>query len=415
MGPGPLSRADEATAPGPGAAAGSGPVAVPEPGARAIRFHRTGLRLWFVARAWGLGVPALILFTGASARLRRIASGRGRPWPVVVGAYAVLFLGAEFLLKLPLRYYAGFVRLHEYGLSVQPFGRWLGDAFKGLAVEMVGAVLLLWIPYLLMARSPRRWWLYTGLLALPVGGFSALIAPVVVDPLFNDFGPMKDRRLEAKIDALARRAGIDGGKIYEVDKSRDTTTSNAYVTGLMGTRRIVLWDTLLANLDDDEVLVVMGHEMGHYVLNHVARGLVLSSVGTIGLLYLIHAAANRLIRRFRGRFGFDRLSDIASVPLVLLLGQAMILAGAPAINAFSRQMEREADRFALEITRANRAAATGFVKLQRDNLSIPYPDPFSRLWRSTHPAIGERIEFCNHYRPWESGEPLRYGALFRDP
>ena len=362
-----------------------------------------------------MAVPALFLVTGLSARIRRFASGRGRPWLVEVATYAVAFLAIEFLLTLPLRYYAGFVRLHAYGLSVQTFGRWLGDALKGLGVEMVGAVLFLWVPYLLMARSPRRWWLYTGLLALPFAGFSALIAPIVVDPLFNDFGPMKNGHLEARIDALAHRAGIDGGKIFEVDKSKDTRTVNAYVTGLFGTRRIVLWDTIIAKLDEDELLAVMGHEMGHYVLNHVAQGLVLSSIGTVFALYLIHRAANALIRRFGGRFGFDRLSDVASVPLLVLLAQVTIFLGSPVINGFSRHMEHEADRFSLEITRDNRAAATAFVKLQEDNLSVPYPDWWVQIWRSTHPSIGERIEFCNEYRPWETGGPMRYASLFGEP
>src|SRR6202035_5193836 len=148
-------------------------------------------------------------------------------------------------------------------------------------------------------------------------GFSALIAPVVIDPLFNEFGPMKDKRLEAKIDALAHRAGIEGGKIFVVDKSRDTKTVNAYVTGLFGTKRIVLWDTLLARLDEDEVLAVMGHEMGHYVLNHVAWGLSLASFVSLFLLFLVDRSGRSLIARFGPRFGFDKLSDVASVPLFL--------------------------------------------------------------------------------------------------
>jgi STE24 endopeptidase len=390
-------------------------VLVPSPSEKALRHHESGVKLWFVARGWALAVPALILVSGLSSRIRTFAAGQSRPWLVGVASYAVLFLAVDFLLNLPLRYYAGFVRPHEYGLSHQPLARWLGDSFKGLAVEMVGAVLFLWVPYWIMARSPRRWWLYVGILTLPFAGFSALIAPIAIDPLFNEFGPMKDKRLEAKIDALARRAGIDGGKIFEVDKSKDTTTVNAYVTGLFGTKRIVLWDTLLAKLEDDEVLVIMGHEMGHYVLHHVAQGLILSSIGTIFALYLIHRAANALIRRFGTRFGFDRLSDVASVPLILLLAQVTILFGSPVINGFSRSLEHEADRFALEITQANRPAALGFVKLQEDNLAVPYPGRLSTIWRSTHPPIGERIEFCNDYRPWELGQPLRYGHLFREP
>ena len=398
-------------------AADLGPLAVPEPTAEALRFHRTGLVLWFVARAWNLAVPAWLLWSGLSSRIRDRAAGRraGRPWFAVVATYGTMFLVVDFLLKLPLRYYSGYVRPHDFGLSIQPIGRWFGDQAKGLGIEVVGTVLLLWIPYLLMARSPRRWWLWTGMLVLPLSAFSALIAPTVIDPLFNEFGPMRDKPLEARIDALARRAGIEGGKIFEVDKSRDTTTVNAYVTGLWGTKRIVLWDTLLAKLGADEVLVVMGHEMGHYVLDHVAIGLALSSIGTIFALGLIHLASTRLIRRYSTRFGFDRLADVASAPLIVLLAQLTMLAGSPVINAAGRMMEHEADRFALEITRDNRAAAVGFAKIQRDNLSIPRPDAFTRWMRSTHPSIGERIDFCNRYRPWDSGGPLRYGRFFRDP
>jgi Zn-dependent protease with chaperone function len=390
-------------------------VPVPPATPKALEFYRTGIPLWFLGRGLSMAVPFLILVTGLSSRIRRFASNNGQPWVVSVAIYAVLFLAIEFLLNLPFRYYMGFVRLHEYGLSVQSPGRWFADSAKSLAVEMVAAALFLWVPYRLMARSPNRWWLYTGLLILPFACFSALIAPIVIDPLYNDFGPMKDKRLEARIDALAHRAGIDGGKIFEVDKSRDTKTVNAYVTGLFGTKRIVLWDTLLTKLDEDEVLVVMGHEMGHYALNHVLQGLVLSSLGSILALYLIHRAANALIGRFGHRFDVRELSDVASAPLILFLAQITMFFGSPLINGMSRHLEHEADRFALEITQTNHAAALGFAKLQEDNLSVPYPDWLLTAWRSTHPPIGERIEFCNKYRPWETGEPLRYGSYFRNP
>ena len=142
-------------------------VAVPPPSPKAVRFYESGVRLWFVNRAWALAVPALILVTGLSARIRSFAAGRGWPRVLVVATYGVIFLAVDFLLDLPLRYYSGFVRLHEYGLSVQSFGRWLGDALKGLGVEMVGAVLFLWIPYRIMERSPGRWWLYVGLPRVP--------------------------------------------------------------------------------------------------------------------------------------------------------------------------------------------------------------------------------------------------------
>ena len=146
-----------------------------------------------------------------------------------------------------------------------------------------------------MRRSPRRWWLYTSLLSLPVMVFVILLEPIWIAPLFNRFGPMKDKQLEARILALAQRAGIEGGRVFEVDKSVDTKMLNAYVTGLLGSKRIVLWDTLLAKMDSRQVLFVVAHEMGHYVLHHVLLGILLGFVGILVGLYLVHRLSGMMI------------------------------------------------------------------------------------------------------------------------
>ena len=157
----------------------------------------------------------------------------------------------------------------------------------------------------------------------------------------------------------------------------------------------------------------MAHEMGHYVLNHVMQGLLALFCGILVALYLIDRAANFLLRRYGDRFGFDQLSDVASLPLLLFLGQVVGLVMMPCGLAFSRHLEHEADRFALELTRDNRAAATAFVRLQSENLSNPRPGPVYTFLRASHPSLAERIEFANDYRPWEQGQPLRYGGLFK--
>ncbi len=390
------------------------PVAVPEASPLAMDYYRSGVVLWFVVHAWELLVPAVILFSGLSGRMQRLARRVVSPqrprlaWFVTIAVYALVYLGLKFLIDLPIDYYLGYVRPHHYGLSNQSPARWLEQGLKGLAVMAVVAVLFLWVPYLLLDRSPRRWWLWLGLLTLPFAVGGAIVKPIWIDPLFHDFGPMKNPALEAKILALAERAGIDGGRVFEVDMSRDTKTVNAYVTGLFGTKRIVLWDTLLDRLDEKETLAVMGHEMGHYVLNHVAWGVALATVGSLVLLFLVDRTGRALVRRFSPRFGFDRLADVASVPLMILLLNAFNLVGAPVQLAVSRAMEHEADRFGLEITRTNHSAATSFVKLQHENLSNPRPDWLSVLWRSSHPPIGDRIDFCNAYHPWAEGRPGRY-------
>ena len=388
-------------------------VVVPEPSRLALQYYRSGNMLWAIEAAVGLIVPALLLFSGASSRLRNLAYRIGRRWLPSVLLYAVLFTLTYALLTLPLVYYQSYVRQHAYGLSTQSFDKWLSDWLKGVAVSGVGLALVLWIPYLLLRHSPRRWWLYAGLAAAPIATFVLVVSPVWVDPLFNHFGRMQDRALEARILALAERAGIPDSRVYQVQKSVDTKTVNAYVTGIGSSKRIVLWDTMLAKLNPDEIAFVMAHEMGHFVLHHTLAIILGATLLVTGSLYLVHRVAGTLIARFGSRFGFDRLSDIASFPLLLLLGTLVSLATTPLVLAFSRHQEHEADRFALELTRNNHAAATTFVRLQQENLSVPRPGPIFKLWRGSHPSLGDRVDFANRYRPWDNGEPLRYGRLFR--
>jgi STE24 endopeptidase len=325
-------------------------------------------------------------------------------------AYSIIV----FLAELPLSYWGSYLQPHEFGLSEQRFGKWLGDELKGL---MLGVFALwLFVPGTLwfVRKSPDRWWLWTSMVAIPLAFLLLMLSPVFIAPLFNDFGPMKDASLEADILALAERAGIEGSRVFEVEKSLDTNTVNAYVTGLGATKRIVLWDTIIARLERDELLVVMGHEMGHYVLGHVVSSMLLLAVAIPITLYLFHVIARRLIARYRTRFGFDTFGDVAALPLFSLLVSVFSLAIAPLSNLWSRHQEHESDRFALEITHDNQACARAFAELARSNLGNPRPGPLYVLWRASHPTLGDRIDFCNEYRPWETGEAEKYRELFRE-
>jgi Zn-dependent protease with chaperone function len=388
-------------------AAAGAPVGVPEPSPLALRYYHTGNLWWTVSVLWGLLVPATLLFAGLAGRLRdltaRVARRRWLPGLLLFFAAYTLVV---FLLDLPLAFYLGYLRQHAYGLSTQAVGKWWGDAGKALAVGIVGGGLVIWMPYLLLRTSPRRWWLWCGLAALPFFCLVMLVSPLWIEPLFNDFGRMRDRALETRILALAERAGVPADRVLEVEKSVDTRKVNAYVTGFAGTHRIVLWDTLVDRLEDDEVLFVMGHEVGHFALHHIVIGILLLSAGTLGGLWAVHRTAGAVLRRWGDRFGFRSLADPASLPLLVLLLNLLALATQPASLAWSRYQEREADRFALELTRDNRACGTGFVKLQTHNLSNPRPGPLYVLLRASHPPIAARVEMCNEYRPWARGEKL---------
>jgi Zn-dependent protease with chaperone function len=376
------------------------PVAVPEPSALALRFYRSANWLYVADVAWALLVPGFLAFSGASARVRTLAQRIGRGWYFTIALYVIGYIALVFALDLPLAFYEGFLRAHAYGLSNQSVGRWLGNFGKSMGVQMAAAAALAWVPYLLLARSPRRWWLYTAGLSVPFLFLTMLVVPVWISPLYNTFGPMKNPALERSILELANRAGIEGGRVYEVDKSADTNAINAYVTGVLQTKRIVLWDTLIAKLSEPELICVMAHEMGHYVHGHVVRSIWLSSILTLTGLFLVDRLGRRLVARYSGRLGFDRLSDVASLPLLLMLLEAVSLVLSPVALAYSRHQEHDADRYALNLTHSNHSAATAFVKLQRENLSNPRPGVLYRLFRSSHPSIGERIDFCNTYHPW---------------
>ena len=407
------AAADASAAVASDAVAETMPVTVPPATPAALSYYKSGNELWILDQVVAFALLAAILFTGFSARLRDWARRIGRNWFFTIVVYFVLFTVVTTIVTLPLTYYEEFVRQHAYGLSNQTLEKWLSDTLTALAVTCVAGSLFIWVPYLLLRKCPRRWWLYTALAAIPFIVVANLVAPIWIAPLFNKFEPMRDKALEARILALAERAGIEGSRVFEVDKSVDTRTLNAYVAGLWETKRIVLWDTIIARMNEREILFVMGHEMGHYVLGHVWQSLAFVSVLILALLYGAYRTMGAIVARWGSRLRFSELADVASLPLLLLVTNVFSLAIAPAQLAFSRYTEHEADRFALEITQTNHSAGTAFVKLQEDALANPWPGPIFKLWRASHPPLGERIEFSNDYHPWREGAPLRYADFFR--
>jgi Zn-dependent protease with chaperone function len=389
------------------------PVEVPPASEKAMAYYRSGNVLWIVDLVLSFVVLLAILATGFSATLRDWAARAGRKWFFTLVAYYVLFTLVSYVADLPRAYYEDFVREHAYGLSNQTLGKWWSDMLKSFAVNCIVGSLVLWVPYLLLRRSPRRWWLYTGLALIPFIVVANLVAPIWIAPLFNRFEPMHDKTLEAEILAMADRAGIEGSRVFEVNKSVDTKTLNAYVAGLFTTKRIVLWDTIIRRMTPRELMFVMGHEMGHYVLGHIWYGVAFTALLLVASLYAAYRTAGAVLERWGAQFGFATLADVASLPLILLLISAFSLVVAPLTLAFNRYLEHEADRFGLEMTQTNHSAGTAFVKLQEDALAVPRPGWLFTVWRESHPPLGERIDFANEYHPWRDGRSLVYADRFK--
>ncbi len=383
-------------------------VPVPVPGERAVRRYHATVLVGIATILWSFLAPALFLFTGWSARIRSWAERQRQNWYFTFVLYGLAFGLLFFLLNLPLNYCASFVFPHQFDLTNQTFSRWLGVNLKGVAVVMVIGLAVGWIPFLIIRKSPRRWWLCLGLLAPLFLCVQNYIQPVLIDPLFHQFRPLQDKALESKVLALAARVGIEGSRVYEVNMSLDTREDEAYVTGLLGTRRIVFWDTMVKDFDDDQLLFILAHETGHYVLHHGIKATAFAWLMAFLSLYVWYWLAGPLIRRYKQRWGFDTLSDFAALPLFILAFQLSVMADRPVYMAYSRQIEHEADRFGLELTRNNHAAATAFVKLVQNAVFVYRPSPIIQFWYGTHPTPAERIDFFNTYRPWETGQPSKY-------
>jgi len=370
-----------------------------------IRHSRIRDVLYFVGTAWSAGMMLLLLFTPASRRMREQAE-RITKKPFLVAMITIgFFIVALAILDFPLAYYSGFHVPRQFDLSDQSFLSWMDDMLKGLAVNL--AILMpLGALALLAMRRVKRWWLALWLGSIPVILTAIILQPIVLDPIFNKFEPLKDEMLKQKLLDLASRAGIEGGRVYEVNKSKQTKTMNAYVNGIGPTARIVMWDTLLAKLNHDEVLAVMGHEMGHYVLKHIWKGLAFS----LAISLFVFFVGQKIIDRGVPRFGFNSAGDPAALPWVLLVFGTIGFLLTPVGAAYSRYGEHQADKFSLELTHLNEPMATAFRKMAEDSKRDPSPHPLIEYWRYTHPPIAKRIPFALSYRPWENVTAAPSGA-----
>lgn len=368
-----------------------------------LRHSRILDTLYFSGFVYGVAVLVFLLASGISWRMRdlaeRITGGRrARLAGVLVSAiYAVLFSLVTFVMQFPLSFYASYVVPHQFDLSEQDFPSWLADEAKELGVEIILSVVAAALVLLAM-RMFRRWWLVVWLGSIPVMIFVVIIAPVIIDPLFNDFRPLRDPGLAQTLLEEASRAGIEVDRVFEVDKSRQTTTMNAYVTGIGPTKRIVLWDTLLDKMTRDEIVAVMGHEMGHYVLHHLWKGLAFSVAIVFVVLFLAQPAYERALARWGGSWGLREKGDAASLPVFLLIVSIVVFLLSPAINGYSRHIEHEADVFGLELTGLNEPMASSFVKFAEDSKVNPRPSAFIEFWRYSHPSLARRIDFALAYR-----------------
>jgi STE24 endopeptidase len=362
---------------------------------KSTRYHRLKRRADVLAVMWSGALLAGLLLTGGTALLREaarsLAAGLGPPPALVpaatVSAYVLLLSALHELVALPLGFYQGFLLERRYGLATETAGRWLRDHLKAGAIALAFGLLGSNLVYFVLARWPDWWW------AIAASAFSfativfANLAPILLLPLFYRFTPLERESLRARLVALAERAGARVVGAYEWRVSDRTRKANAALTGLGRTRRIIVSDTLLAEYSDDEIEVILAHELAHHVHRDIWKGIAYETALTFAAFCL----AQRALVAFAPAIGLEGPADPAGLPLLLLAGGALSLVVLPAVNAISRAHERRADRYALRLTGNVAAFVSAMRRLSAQNLAEDNPSLIARLLYYTHPPIRERI------------------------
>lgn len=388
----------------------------PEKLAKAKALYDISGRLRIIGTIWGFVVLLGVLYLGVVARFRDWAEKATKYSFIQALIVVPLLLVILNVVDWPLAAYGHSISL-QYGLSVQQWGSWFSDLFKELALSIVISTIALWFLAWRIRRSPRWWWLEAWLVSLPFIVFFAVITPVVIDPLFNKFEPL-DKTNPQLVDALesvVQRAGmvIPRDRMFLMKASEKVTTLNAYVTGFGPSKRVVVWDTTIQKASTPETLFVFGHEMGHYVLNHVVIGLCAGAVGLLIGLYLLYRLSGWFLERWGERWQITRLGDWAALPMIFLIFSILGFVAQPIGSGFSRVLEHNADVYGLEVTHGinahpQQAAANAFQLLGELSLDYPYPNRFLVFWYWDHPTISDRVRFSRDYDPWAKGQQPRY-------
>ncbi|HVP69563.1 MAG TPA: M48 family metalloprotease [Anaeromyxobacteraceae bacterium] len=373
--------------------------------ARSDAYAEGGYWLSLFGFLWTAGSLLLLLFAGTSARMRDRAERLARPAGVRAAIYGAQFMIALSVLSFPLELYRDHYREHQYGLSNLTLGGWLAEEAKGLALAVVLGGLGVGLLYAIVRRAGKAWWLWGAVAATAFLAFLALVTPVLIVPIFNEQKPLADARVVKPILAIARANGIRAAQVWEVDASKQTRRISANVAGLLGTERITLNDNLLARASLPEVEAVMAHEMGHYVLHHIYKGLLEFGVLAVAGFGIVATLFERLRRRYEARWRVRGIADPAGLPLAALLFSSYFFVLTPIVNTLGRTAEYEADLFGLNAA----GQPDGFARaaLHLAEYRKLEPGPFEEAIFYDHPSGRTRIHAAMR---WKAGHPESWGA-----
>ena len=380
------------------------------------RKARNRSRIGFASRIvgffYGLFVLWFILRCKISAKFRDWAEKVSRNRFLQALIFVPLLVITIGILEIPLDIFDEWI-LKLYRISVQPWPSWFADWAKAQFLAIIIGSFLAWLLYAVIRKSPARWWLYFWILSLPIILFIVFISPYIIEPMFNKFEPLtaKAPQLIAPLQRVTRRVGqeVSPERMFWMKASEKTIATNAYVSGFGASKRIVIWDTAIAQETPDEVVADFGHEMGHYALGHIWKGFAFLAALLFVLLYLGYRTIGWLLARFGARWGVRGLEDWASLPALLLLLSVFSFASNAIGSTFSRYQENQADVYGLEVTHGiisdpAQACAQSFQNYGEKALVDPDPNPIQVFLFYDHPTVASRIHLCVNYDPWSKGE-----------
>jgi Zn-dependent protease with chaperone function len=379
--------------------------------AQAIAYARARHELYFLDVAYGLLLLILLLQLRVAPKFRDVAARVGGNSFVQAIVFVPLLLLTIDILSLPTAIWGHRLAL-KYQQSIQSWGSWLVDWAKGEGVTAVIGIVVIWILYAAIRKSPRRWWLYFWVVAVPLIILGAVAEPLIVEPIFYKFTPLANSQphLTERIELVVARAGlmIPQDRIFEMNASSKLRSVNAYATGLGATKRVVVWDTSIQRMTEDEILFVFGHEMGHYVLGHVRDGILFSCGVLLVFLFLAYRILHGMLARWGASWSIRGVDDLASLPALVLLLTVFGFLFTPISNVYGRHLEHQADQYGLEVIHglvpdAPIVAAHAFQVLGEVDLAEPNPSTAVKLWFYDHPPLDERMRFAQTYDPWSQG------------
>lgn len=337
--------------------------------------------------AQGALILALFLFGGLSTWLKEFLESFALRREVLIALYFFAFYAFYWLTGLPLAWYGGFVLQHRYGLSTQSLKSWFSDQLKATALAVVLGIIAIELLYLLLAQSPKLWWLWAWVAFTFFSVILTNIFPVLILPLFIPFRPLEDEELKSKLMRLAEKAGTKVRGVFTLELSAKTTAGNAALVGWGNTRRILLGDTLLKDYSFDEIETILAHELAHHVHRDIAWGIAFQSFLNLFIFWATGQIFPTLVRVM----GYEGVEDLAAFPLLAGTMGVLLFLSTPIIAAYSRWRESLADDYSLKATQKPEAFASAMVKLASQNLAEAFPPRWAEILFYSHPPIGKRV------------------------